>query len=152
MAKKINSEIIIPNSSFKLLIGTMDKKNPSNVYIEGGVFVEPLYDNDYKEALLQVEKRYKLAVDNIKKHTIDINSSARVFDGKAMTIKIFEIADNRLQKGKKSYLSFQFFLKQAETVALKQFAEENREIFSNLCDSLRSDLEFFGFATSKTKN
>ena len=41
MARKINSEQTVDNDSFKLKVGTTDKKNPKTIYIDCGFFIEP---------------------------------------------------------------------------------------------------------------
>lgn len=151
MTKKINSEIVIKNDVFKLAIGTTDKKNPSVIYVEGGMFIEPNLDIDPKENLLIVEKRYKTAVDKFRDILMSEKTGEHVFDNTATPIKIFEIAEDRLSPGKKSYLSFQFFLKQKTSLAFKDFVEKYAGKMVFVAEVLKKELQHTGFSVSKTK-
>ena len=60
MARKINSEQTVDNDSFKLKIGTTDKKNPKTIYIDCGFFIEPKEEKDeYTEDIKNIEDEAK---------------------------------------------------------------------------------------------
>ena len=60
MARKINSEQTVDNDSFKLKVGTTDKKNPKTIYIDCGFFIEPKEEKDeYTEDIKNIEDEAK---------------------------------------------------------------------------------------------
>lgn len=101
--KTINSEKTFPDSNFKVKIGTTNKKNPETVYIELGTYVKPTkLMESYKEYINIFNKKTKHFISSLinSKNTCDKNF-----------ILITDIAEERINQNKKSYLDLQIFIK-----------------------------------------
>lgn len=148
MGKKITSVIKINNNDVKLKIGTVDKKNPTVVYFEGGFYVKPTvkkesYLNDIDEIKEELNKFVKNYIDSSEK----IKKDYMFFT---------DIAEERIRYNKKSFLTFQLYVKPNDTIL------ETNKTFKNVALNLTEEeklvkefkeiLEKNGFATSKTKS
>ena len=62
MTKNICSEVTLENPYFKLKIGTINKKNPTTFYVEGGTFITPVEPEDDEMSysqFLEYQKQYE---------------------------------------------------------------------------------------------
>ena len=147
----MTSEIIVDNDIFKIKIGTVDKKNPKTVYYECGTFIEPKENKEtYKEDVEFFEKRLK---EIAKKLTHSINpdsSSDKLFDKNY--IVNFEIAEDRIAVNKKSYLSFQIFLKQINNLSFEDISKYMKTLSLLISTVYKTDIENHGYTCYKTKN
>ena len=148
MKKKITSVIKIENDDATLKVGTIDKKNPTVVYFEGGFYVKPtvkkdsyLSDiDDIKEELNKIVKNHVNSTDNIKKEYMFFT----------------DIAEERVMYNKKSFLTFQLYVKPNDKLLAEKQTFKN--VASNLTEEekliqeFKEILEKNGFATSKTKS
>lgn len=103
---RLHCEKKIENKKFRLKMGTMNKKEPQVIYVEGRGFIVPLNEittNDkisflFKKEMFSIIKRNLIAQDNFdKRFILDL-----------------QIADSSIKINKKTYLWFQFLLKQKE--------------------------------------
>ena len=146
MKKKICSEVLLDNPYFKLKIGTINKKNPSTFYIEGGTFITPVEDDKtpYKEKIVNVYHSIKKGVDDLR-----FGKKPNISGDYIATI---DVADERIKIGKKTYFYFQCFLKQIKNEFSFSEIIENGNAYS---DPITSRVEYClkenGFALSKTK-
>ena len=104
MAVRLNNEKKIDNEYFKLKIGTTNKINPIVIYVEGKAFICPTEEkDDYSKHISEIKHRFKRGISEGLYGT-------DVFDGKY--IMDFQVASNGISVNKKSFLSFQFLLRQ----------------------------------------
>lgn len=103
MRKKINSIANINCKEGRLRIGTIDKKNPSVMFIEGGFYIMPISKKeDYKTDMDSIKKQLKTIVKH-KVETCKYLKSDYMF--------FTDIAEDRIMPNKKTYFSFQLFVK-----------------------------------------
>lgn len=101
--KKIGSVIKINNKNIKLKIGTIDKKCPDVIYLEGGFYIKPIIQKeDYKNDI----KKIKDTFEDLVKTTITNDNN---FKNEYMFFA--DVADEWIRIDKKSFLSFQLYLK-----------------------------------------
>ena len=147
MTKSICSEVSLENPYFKLKIGTIDKKKPTTFYVEGGTFITPVDDDDdelsYKDRMAIVYK------DMAKGIQLVVSESKLNRD----FIANIDVADERMKVGKKTYFTFQYYLRQnGELVPFAEIAENGDEYTKSVLARLEYSLKENGFALSKTKN
>ena len=146
MAKSICSEVSLENPYFKLKIGTINKKQPTPFYVEGGTFITPVDDvNDersYKEKMATVYKEMAKGIQRI----VNENGLRQDF------IANIDVADERMKVGKKTYFTFQYFLCQNDKpVSFLEITENSNEYTEKVLARIEYSLKKNGFALSKTK-
>ena len=145
--KKINSEINIDLPNIKAKWGTIDKKNPSSMYLEVGGYITPKTDEeDYRQNIQNIDKEVKNVVKSAVISTDYINNNF---------IFVSDITDARILFGKKSYLSFQIHVGRKNGVENRPFKEVVSDIngkWSYIYSDILSIIEENGFKCSKTKN
>lgn len=101
--KKIGSVIKINDNHIKLKIGTIDKKYPDVIYLEGGFYIKPIVQKeDYKDDI----KKIKDTFDDLVKNSVSNDNN---FKNEYMFF--VDVADEWIKTDKKSFLSFQLYLK-----------------------------------------
>ena len=125
--KKIKSESKFTDDSFKIKIGTMDKKNPEVIYIELGSYISPIEE----------KKSYKPNVSNIERETKSLIGNVLQNSGlcKSDFIFVTDIADERIAMNKKSYFELQLFVKPLDAVRNSGKFSELSEKFNDECVS-----------------
>lgn len=142
--KKINSEIKVNNSNFKIKVGTTDKKNPSIIYIEIGSYITPLKESDsYSKEIEEMRK-------SIKKHLLTVLPDKNF-------IFTTDVASDRMAKGKKSYLEMQLHMRTFYNNEVKYFENmvgviRDTYLTYNIIPYIENRLKEQGFEYSKTKN
>lgn len=147
MQKSICSEVSLENPYFKLKIGTINKKNPTTFYVEGGTFVTPITEDEelsYKEKMALV---YKDMTKGLLRLTSENKSVKNSF------IANIDVADERMKTGKKTYFTFQYYLHQdGEPIPFSEITENGEKYTKIVLDKIEYSLKENGFALSKTKN
>ena len=146
MQKSICSEISLENPYFKLKIGTINKKNPTTFYVEGGTFITPVEDDGitYKDKMANVYRAMSLGLMRLTGETKNIQPSF---------IANIDVADERMKVGKKTYFTFQYYLKQnEEPVSFAEITENGEKYTKVVLEKIEYSLKENGFALSKTKN
>lgn len=146
MQKSICSEISLENPYFKLKIGTINKKNPTTFYVEGGTFITPVEDDGitYKDKMANVYRAMSLGLTRLTGETKNIQPSF---------IANIDVADERMKVGKKTYFTFQYYLKQnEEPVSFAEITENGEKYTKVVLEKIEYSLKENGFAISKTKN
>ena len=142
---RLNRERKIDNDIFKVKIGTTNKENPQVIYVDGRVFLSPseVMDN-YSDEIEDIRKNFKRTIGE-RLRTNEIFEDRFILN--------FDISSSRMIKDKRSFLSFQFFLKQKNTAPLKLGAvKEKSEIFINsLLSNLEGDIQSHCFTLHKTR-
>jgi len=147
MTKNICSEVSLENPYFKLKIGTINKKNPTTFYVEGGTFITPVEPEDdeisYKEKMANV---YKAMSQGIIRITNEVKNIQKTF------IANIDVADERMKTGKKTYFTFQYYLHQnGEPAPFSKITEDGERYTKIVLDKIEYSLKENGFALSKTK-
>jgi hypothetical protein len=141
-----NSEKKIDHNSFKLKIGTTNRNNPIVVYIEGRTYISPNIEKEtYDRDIYDMKRSLKTSIsNNIKENNL--------FDGSF--ILDFQVAQNGVSKNKKSFLSFQFLLKQEKdrVLKLKDVKKEALETINKIVGSLENSILEHDFSIYKNKN
>ena len=145
MVKNICSEVSLDNPYFKLKIGTINKKRPTTFYVEGGTFIMPVEDDGvtYRDKMTLVYKEMTKGLSRVvsERHL------------KNDFIANIDVAEDRMKVGKKTYFTFQYFLKQnGEPLSFVEISENGQEYMKTVLDQLEYSLKENGFALSKTKN
>lgn len=142
---RLNSEKKIEDENFKLKIGTTNKIDPVVVYVEGRTFISPQEDKeDYSKDISEIKHNFSRAISkNI--------SGSPLFDRKF--ILDFQVASKGISLTKKSFLSFQFLLRQNKdnVMKLKDLKEHCEELIKNIVNSLEENIVEHNFVISKTK-
>lgn len=147
MRRKITSILNVDSKEGKLKIGTIDKKNPSVMFIEGGFYIMPLASKDnYKNDVNIIKKELKEIIKE------NINNSSFY---KPEHMFFIEFGDEKIVFNKKTYFTFQIFLKpKSEILGNKGFVDLMKIINNNeqWLHIVKSNLEKNGFIVTKTKN
>ena len=142
---RLNSEKKLETKDFRLKIGTTNKNNPQVIYVEGRTFVSPL-DNkeDYSRDILDFQHTLKSAISNGL-------ANNRHFEKKF--IVDFQLASKGICYNKKSFLSFQFLLKQnpENVMKFKDAKEKAMPLVDNVITKLGNSIEEHDFKITKTK-
>lgn len=143
--ERLNSEKKIPNDIFNIKIGTINKKRPSVIYLDGSTFISPLLD---KEDYTDDVKEIKCELDNIVKNAL---RNSKLFEKNF--IGNFDVRLSGIRKEKKSYLSFQYHLKQPKNniMTLNYLKDNSNNIIDNIVNSLKNILLAHNFELSKHK-
>lgn len=104
MQKRLNKEKKIDYPRFHAKIGTINKEQPNTIYLTGRGYFTPQNELDkYNLGIVGVE-------NGIREHINKIVSQNSILSNNY--ILNLEIADKRIQYGKKSYMFFQVFFHQ----------------------------------------
>ena len=142
---RLNSEKKIDAENFKLRIGTTNKIDPIVVYIEGRTFISPQEEKDnYAKDILEIKHGLSRAISrNI--------AESPLFDRKF--ILDFQVASKGVSVNKKSFLSFQFLLRQNrdKVLKLKDLKANSEDMIKSIVGSLEENIIEHNFIISKTK-
>ena len=142
---RLHNEKKIDNENFRLKIGTTNKINPIVVYIEGRTFICPSFEKeDYSKEISEIKRSLSQSISKNLRATPH-------FDDKY--IMDFQVASSGVAKGKKSFLSFQFLLKQKKdnVLNLKELKETASDTINNIVNALQESILTHNFSLSKTK-
>ena len=145
MAKSICSEVSLENPFFKLKIGTINKKKPTTFYVEGGTFITPTEDETSIKD--RIDDVYRAMSQGIMRITCETNNLEKNF------IANIDVADERMKVGKKTYFSFQYYLRQNKNdLSFSEITDNWDKYTKTVLDKIEYSLKENGFALSKTKN
>ena len=142
---RLNSEKKIDAENFKLKIGTINKTNPVVVYIEGRTFICPQEEKeDYSRDISEIKHNFSRAISKYV-------GESEQFDKKF--IVDFQVATKGISLNKKSFLSFQFLLRQNKdnVLKLKELKPTAEKMILDIVDTLEENIVKHNFAISKTK-
>jgi hypothetical protein len=128
---------------FKTKYGSTNYKEPNVIFIEGSTYISPTtLKNDYKE---EVEKIKKTFVKNVKEIIgKDTNFSPNI-------IRYLNVSWNGIKMNKKSYLTFEIYLRQNETILLKEIKPKIEGITLSICEDLKKTILLENFNTYRNK-
>ncbi len=145
MGVRLNSEKRIENEDFKLKIGTTNKVNPLVIYVEGKAFISPVEEKDgYSRDISEIKHYFKRSISSNL-------AGSNIFDTKY--ILDFQVASSGISVNKKSFLSFQFLLRQKgeKVMKLTDVKTASEGMISNIVESLKETITEHNFELSKTK-
>ena len=132
--KRFNKEIKIENDThFNIKLGTTNKIKPIVFYINGSAWIKPIDESGYEEKTENI-------LYNFKKEIIEILSLNKNLSKKF--IINFEAKFNAMKKNKKSYFSFELYLRQSDTFVYKNISDiknNNGHIINNIVVSLQNN-------------
>ena len=143
--ERLNSEKKIEHNKIKLKIGTIDKKMPKVIYVEGRTFVTPDGEKENTQRDITDIKH------NFKKLINECLYNNEYFEPKY--ILDFQVAAGSIHVGKKSFMSFQLILSQKGEILQKmtEIKEQCESMFVKLADGLAEETEDRGYILSKMK-
>lgn len=142
---RLNSEKKIENKDFKVKIGTTNKLNPLVIYVEGRAFISPTEDKDsYTRDISEIKHALKVSISD-HLHASDDFDNKYIVD--------FQVATNGIQVNKKSFLSFQFLMRQNQEniKRLIEVKEKSAPMILEIIQDLHDSIIDKGFVLSKTK-
>ena len=143
--KRTNVEKRLKNDFFNIKLGTVNKNYPEVIYFEVRTFISPLEEsNNYSQVFAFLKKEFSKKIsDSLKLN--DFFSEKYILD--------FQIANSGIRINKKSYLSFQLFLKQKNEVIkeLKEVKKIAEPFLVNLLTDFKNDIISNNFSVTKTK-
>lgn len=146
--KKIMSEKKVDSNFFKIKLGTLDKKNPSTMYIDAGTYITPNEEKeDYKSDIINIEKELKLQTKEMFRVLPAIKDDF---------LLVTDIAIDRLSTKRKTHFTVQVYFKPADyqvelKKTFKQLSKEYIEQYGRCLPEFRKIIEDYGFSCSKTK-
>lgn len=143
---RLNSEKKIECENFKLKVGTTNKNKPTVIYFEGRTFICPMIDKDsYVKDFNEIKRKLKLAIS-------EKLSKSQLFADKF--ILDFQVASNGVMVNKRSFLYFQFILRQNpqnEILAFAKIKADAVEFIEDVVTSLEEIIVSYDFTLNKTK-
>ena len=143
--KRTNVEKRLKNDFFNIKLGTVNKNNPEVIYFEVRTFISPLEEWDnYSQVFAYLKKEFSKKISNTLKNN-DFFSDKYILD--------FQIANSGIRLNKKSYLSFQLFLRQKSVVIkeLKEIKKIAEPFLTELLYDFKNDIISNNFSITKTK-
>lgn len=145
MGVRLNSEEKIENENFKLKIGTTNKINPMVIYVEGKAFISPLEEkDDYSRDISEMKHALKQSIST-NLYSVDNFDNKYIVD--------FQVASSGVAVNKKSFLSFQFLLRQKREniMKLSNVKAISEGMINSIADALRDSIIEHNFILTKTK-
>ena len=103
MARKVNSISEYVVGGMKVRVGTMDKKNPSTLFVAFSMHIEPVVEEK------SYRGRVKSMTDSFKRHIDETVRNGILFHGDYIFID--DIPTDSMKHGKKTYIEIQAYLK-----------------------------------------
>lgn len=143
MIRRIATETDINVHDFKVTMGTMDKKDPQVIYIECGTYVTPADEKkSYTDDVCNIKKEYR---DIIKRMV----SNNELFDDNY--ISTIEIPLDRISPKRKTYITFQYTLKQKELKSFTELTKEHYSFIEKILEEFKGVLLNHNYIISKGK-
>lgn len=146
MAERTNSECKIEHNKFNLRIGTTNRKNPLVVYVEGKTFISPNVEKEsYGNDIYIIKKSLRESIAKNVKNNKHFEDNI-IFD--------FQVAQNGISVGKKSFLTFQFLIKQKQnevSVKIKEIREKSLPLVMSVISDLDNTISKNNFSIFKSK-
>lgn len=143
--KRLNKEFSVDiDSKFKTKYGSTNHKKPEVIYIVGNTYISPSFDsNDYVSDINDLKNTYNNIINKlIKKYNTDFHKEC---------ICGIDICDNRIKKGKKTFLTFELYLKQKNCKQLNEINDIIKNISEKLVLDFKNNLELKKFTCYRQK-
>ena len=143
MIKKITTEKDLNLHDFRVTIGTIDKKDPQVIYVECGTYIMPLENRkSYTDEIHAIKKEYR---DIVKKMV----SNSDLFENNY--ICTIDIPIDRISSKRKTYINFQYTLKQVETIPFYELTKEHHLFIDSVLQQFKDVLISYNYSLSKGK-
>lgn len=143
---RLNSEKTISHDLFKIKIGTTNKIEPKVIYVEGRTFIQPLKEKDnYCGEITSIKRNFNKIIQNFISQN-NLFSPKYILD--------FQVAQSGISTLKRSFLSFQFLLRQKNDkniLKLKDVKQKLENDIQNVLIDLTNCIREVDFTVSKTK-
>lgn len=143
--QRLNIEKKIKNDFFNIKIGTVNRLNPQVIYFEVRTFISPMEEyGNYNYVFSSLRKE-------LSRNLTEKLSNNKYFNKKF--ILDFQVANSGVKVNKKSYLTFQLFLKQNgnELKELKEIKKISEPFMTEILNELKQNIIDFNFSITKTK-
>lgn len=142
--ERLNKEYELDvNDKFVIRYGSVNRKFPIVIYVNGKTWVQPTSEFDYVSSIREICKSFK---NNLRKQL----SLSDIFHNKM--IIDFDISVASIEKGKKKFLSFEVYLKQkGEVLSLADIQFTLKNIIGNAVDNMAENLINNTFILSREK-
>lgn len=145
--KRLNKEYNIDiNPSFKTKYGSTNHKKPEVIYIVGNTYISPSFEsNDYISEVNELKTSYNKLVNKLISEYSSIFDKNCIFD--------IDVCDNRLKKDKKTFLTFELYIKQKDCKQLHEIETIIKNISTNLTHNFKEKLyakKFLCFRNKKS--
>ncbi len=143
MQKRLNFERPLECDFFSPRLGTVNKQNPSAIYLSGKCYITPSFNETdeiiYSSAIQPLERDLRTKIGECL---------GKIDDFKKPFIFNFELSESGLKFGKESYVSFQIFIKQkpGDIRDLMKIKKENEKDFVGLFQKMHDIFEENGFS------
>lgn len=143
---RVNGNKSILHNSIKAKLGITDKKNQKVFYLEGGAFLTPQNDlEDFAATMRDVESVCRRQI------------KSKLLSNTAITsdfLMNFEVCSDRMKKGKRTYLSFQYHFKQKPNlnISVVTLKNDNEDFFISLLNDIENELNAYDISVSKKRN
>ena len=143
MIKKITTEKDINVHDFRVKVGTMDKKNPEVIYVECGTYITPKeHKKTYIDDIHDIKRKIK---EIIRKMVI---SNELFYSDYICTI---DIPCERITPNKKTFITFDYTLKQKNTIQFHDLTHEHKIFIDKVLTDIAEVITEYGFIMSKGK-
>lgn len=144
--KRLNKELKIETSNnFKIKYGTINCKNPESIYFVGNTYIPPIENKLlFNEDVEFIKTKFKTLIKQYLETSKQFESMY-VFD--------FDIRESGLKTNKKSYFSFEIYLKQNKTniLPINELQHIADAFMNNITNSITTTLWLLNFKTFKNK-
>jgi len=143
--KRLNKEYNIDiNPSFKTKYGSTNHKKPEVIYIVGNTYISPSFEsNDYVSEVNELKTSYNKLVSELISEYSSIFDKNFIFD--------IDLCDNRIKKAKKTFLTFELYLKQKDCKQLPEIESIIKNISTNLTHNFKEKLYTKNFLCFRNK-
>lgn len=140
--KRLNKEYSLDISDYiDVRYGSVDKLNPVVIYVTCKTWLCPQCIEDYDENIDSVFNDFK---KKLRKSIMD----SKYFENRFVCD--FDLKTASVRENKKNYISFEFFIKQTNTVyPLKDMKDTMKDTFKGIIDDLVINLEKHTFKLTK---
>lgn len=143
--KRLNKEYNMDtNPSFKTKYGSTNHKKPEVIYIVGNTYISPSFEsNDYVSEVNELKTSYNKLVSELISEYSSIFDKNCIFD--------IDVCDNRIKNGKKTFLTFELYLKQKDCKQLPEIESIIKNISINLTYNFKEKLYTKNFLCFRNK-
>lgn len=146
--KTMTSEKSIKSEIFKIKIGTLNKKNPTTMYVEAGTYITPKdTTTNYKNEIADIDKQLKIKTKKIFENTSIVENDF---------ILVTDVAVSRLSPERGTHYTIQVHFRPEKTTLTSKTAF--KDICNDMqlcCDECFSEyvniISEHGFVCNKTK-
>ena len=114
------------------------------IYIVGNTYISPSFEsNDYVSEVNELKTSYNKLVSELISEYSSIFDKNCIFD--------IDVCDNRIKKGKKTFLTFELYLKQKDCKQLPEIESIIKNISINLTHNFKEKLYTKNFLCFRNK-